>query len=317
MLRFSLKRTLLGVLTLFQVSIVVFVLCSVLPGDPGRRILGPFAAQSSVDALNRALGADKPLLKQYAEWFLSAMQGDLGVSYAYNVPVNSLVGPALANSLKLAALAFLMVIPLAIAGGVVAALKRDGPVDRIITLSGLTLSVLPEFVTGICLILMFALWIPIFPTTADAPPGSGPFVALRYIVLPAATVAILLFGYIARVTRFSTIEALDADYTRTALMKGHPTRVVLRRHVLPNALMPTIAVIATQAGVAMGSLVVTETLFNYPGLGRLIFSAANDKDFPLLEGSVLVVGLVFVVTAILADIAYVLLDPRIRLGATR
>jgi peptide/nickel transport system permease protein len=312
MARFLLKRLGLAIITLFLLSVIVFVAAQVLPGNVARRILGPFADQAAVDNLNRDLGTDKPLLTQYWNWISHFVQGDLGSSLAYHVPVSSLVGDALVHSFKLAAFAFVLVVPLAILGGVVAALKRDSAVDRLITLGGLSLTVVPEFVTGIILILVFALWIDVLPVGASAPSGSGPLTEIKYLILPALTLVLVLFGYIARITRAGTIEALDADYTRTAYLKGLPRRTVVLRHVLRNSLLPTIAVVATQTGFMIGGLVVIETLFNYPGMGRLIFTAARQKDFPLLESAVLIVGIVYLTATLVADIAYSLLNPRIR-----
>jgi peptide/nickel transport system permease protein len=312
MARFLLKRLGLAVVTLFLLSVLVFLGSQVLPGNVARRILGPFADQRAVANLNHELGTDRPLLTQYWDWISHFVRGDLGASLAYHVPVSSLVGDALVNSLKLGAFAFVLVVPLAILGGVVAALKRDTIVDRVITLAGLSLTVVPEFVTGIILILVFALWIDVLPVSANAPDGSGPLTQLKYLVLPALTLVILLFGYIARITRAGTIESLDADYTRTAVLKGLSRGTVIRRHVLRNSLLPTIAVVATQTGFMIGGLVVIETLFNYPGMGRLIFTAARQKDFPLLESAVLIVGIVFLVANLVADVAYSLLNPRIR-----
>jgi peptide/nickel transport system permease protein len=312
MARFLLKRLGLATITLFLLTVIVFFGAQILPGNVARRILGPFADQRAVESLNHQLGTDKPLLTQYWNWISHFFQGDLGSSLSYHVPVSSLIGNALTHSLKLAALAFVLVVPLAILGGVVAALKRDQAMDRIITLTGLSLTVVPEFVTGILLILVFGLWIDVLPVSANAPDGSGFFTQLRYLLLPALTLVVLLFGYIARITRAGTIESLDADYTRTAFLKGLPRRTVIRRHVLRNSLLPTIAVVATQTGYLLGGLVVIETLFNYPGMGRLIFTAANQKDFPLLESAVLIVGIVFLVATLLADLAYSVLNPRIR-----
>jgi peptide/nickel transport system permease protein len=315
MARFLLKRLGLALITLWLLSVIVFVGAQVLPGNVARRILGPFADQAAVDNLNHELGTDRSLWTQYWDWILGFFQGDLGESFAYSLPVSDLIGDALVNSLKLAAFAFVLVVPLSILGGVIAALKRDRAVDRTITLGGLSLSVVPEFVTGIILILVFALWLDLFPVSALAPPGSDPLTQLKYLFLPAMTLVIVLFGYIARITRAGTIEALDADYTRTAVLKGLPRRTVIRRHVLRNSLLPTIAVVATQTGYLIGGLVVIETLFNYPGMGRLIFTAVERKDFPLMQSSVLIVGIVFLVATLLADIAYSLLNPRIRYAA--
>jgi peptide/nickel transport system permease protein len=185
----------------------------------------------------------------------------------------------------------------------------------VITLGGLSLSVIPEFVTGIMLILIFALWLDVLPVSANAPDNADPLTQIKYLLLPAFTLVLLLFGYIARITRAGTIESLDADYTRTAVLKGLPRRTVVRRHVLRNSLLPTIAVVATQTGYLIGGLVVIETLFNYPGMGRLIFTAATQKDFPLLEAAVLIVGIGFLVANLFADLAYSLLNPRIRYAA--
>jgi peptide/nickel transport system permease protein len=315
MARFLLKRLGLATITLLLLSVIIFFGAQVLPGNVGRRILGPFADERSVEALNHQLGTDRPLLTQYWDWISNFVRGDLGESLSYHVPVSSLVGDALVNSLELAALAFLLVVPLAVVGGVIAALKRDRVVDRVITLTGLSLSVVPEFVTGIILILVFGLWLGILPVSADAPPGSNAVTQIKYLLLPAFTLVILLFGYIARITRAGTIESLDADYTRTAVLKGLPRRTVVRRHVLRNSLLPTIAVVATQTGYLIGGLVVIETLFNYPGMGRLIFTAASQKDFPLLQSAVLIVGIGFLLATLLADIAYSVLNPRIRYAA--
>jgi peptide/nickel transport system permease protein len=313
--RFLLTRLGLAAITLFLLSVLVFVGANLLPGDVARRKLGNLASQEAVDQLNHQLGTDKPILVQYWNWVSGLLHGDLGTSLSYRLPVSELIGPALLHSLKLAAFAFVMVVPLAIVGGVIAALKRDRLTDRVITVGGLSLAVVPEFVTGIMLILIFGLWLDLFPVSASAPDGSNILTQLKYLFLPALTLVIVLFGYISRITRAGTIEALDADYTRTAVLKGLPRRTVVGRHVLRNSLLPTIAVIATQTGYLIGGLVVIETLFNYPGMGRLIFTAANAKDFPLLASSVLIVGIVFLVATLLADVAYSLLNPRIRYAA--
>jgi peptide/nickel transport system permease protein len=315
MARFLLKRLGLAIVTLFLLSVIVFFGTQVLPGNVARRILGPFADQAAVEALNEKLGTDRPLLTQYGDWLSDFFHGDLGESLALGVPVSELVSSALVHSLKLAALTFVLVVPLAILGGVVAALKKDRPTDRVITVGSISLTVVPEFVTGIFLILVFALWADLLPVSANAPDGSGFFTQLEYLILPALALVILLFGYIARITRAGTIESLDSDYARTAVLKGLPQRTVIRRHVLRNSLLPTIAVVATQTGYLIGGLVVIERLFNYPGMGRLIFTAATQKDFPLLQSSVLVVGIVFLVATLLADLAYSLLNPRIRFAS--
>lgn len=314
MSKFVLRRIGLALITLFLLSVLVFIGTQLLPGDVGRRILGPFANQEAVDALNARLGTDRPVLVQYWDWITSAVTGDLGFSISFSRPVSELLGRALGNSLKLAALAFVIVVPLSLAGGVFAALRRGTFVDRLITVGGLSATVIPEFVSGVVLIVVFGVFLGWLPGIATAPAGSGFITQMRYLILPAIPLVLVLFGYIARITRAGVIEALEADYTRTAILKGLPRSTVIRRDVLRNALLPTIAVIASQVGYLIGGLVIVEVLFTYQGVGKLLFDAARNADFPLLAGGVLVVGAAFQVSMLLADVAYSWLNPRIRLS---
>ncbi len=313
--RFLLKRLGLAIVTLFLLSVIVFVAASVLPGDVGRRILGPFADQRAVDQLNDELGTNRSVVAQYVDWLTSFVSGDLGESYAFQRPVEDLLGPALQNSAKLAVLAFVLVVPLAILGGVVAALNQGRLRDRFISIGGLSATAIPEFVWAVVVILLFALWLDVLPVTATAPRGSGFLTQLQYLLLPALCLVFVLFGYIARMTRAGTIEALDADYARTAFLKGLPRRTVIRRHVLRNSLLPTIAVIATQTGYLIGGLVAIELIFNYQGVGLLIYRAAQKTDLPLLQSAVLVVGFIYLAATLIADVLYSVLNPRIRLAA--
>ncbi|MEE9472349.1 MAG: ABC transporter permease [Acidimicrobiia bacterium] len=314
MSRFVLRRIGLALITLFLLSILVFIGTQLLPGNVGRRVLGPFATQEAVDALNERLGTDRALIVQYGDWIGSAVQGDLGDSISFSRPVTQLLGRALRNSAKLALVSFIIVVPLGVFGGIIAALKRGKLTDRLITVGGLSATVIPEFVSGIVLIIVFAVWLDWFPGTATAPPDSGFITQLHHLILPAIPLVLVLFGYIARITRAGMIEALESDYVRTATLKGLPRTTIIRREVLRNALLPTIAVVASQIGYLIGGLVVVEVLFNYQGIGRLLFDAAQKADFPLLAGGVLVVGAAFQVSMLLADIAYSLLNPRIRVG---
>jgi peptide/nickel transport system permease protein len=239
----------------------------------------------------------------------------MGMSYVFRTPVAPFVIDALGNSIKLAAMAFVLVVPIGILGGVVAALNLNRPLDRIISLGGLSMTVLPEFVTGIILILIFGVWLRWLPISATWPSGAGFVTQLYYLILPSVPLFLVLFGYVARMARAGMIEALDSDYTRTAILKGLPRHTVLWRHVLRNALLPTITVIATQTGYLIGGLVVIETLFRYQGIGSLIFNAARGKDFPMLEAGILAIGIVYAVATLAADFLYSMLNPRIRLGA--
>ncbi len=315
MKRFLLKRFGLALVTLVLLSIIAFAAAQLLPGNVGRNVLGGFATQRSVDIFNHEHGVYGPVYTQYGRWIGHLARGDLGTSLEYNVPVSSLVGPALKNSLKLALLAFVLCIPLSIVGGVYAGLRQGRAADRVITISGLSLTAVPEFVSAIVLIVIFGVALKWLPVTAQAPQGASFFLQVKYLLLPAFALTMVLFGYIARMARAGTIEALDADYTRTAFLKGLSKRTVLRKHVLRNALLPTIAVIATQTGYLIGGLVVIEKVFNYPGIGQRIYTAAQNKDFTMLETGVLIVGIVYLVATLAADLLYSVLNPRIRYGA--
>ena len=315
MARFIAKRVALGLVTLWLLSILVFFMANVLPGNVGRRVLGPFASPTAVAALNHQLGTDKPILTQYVDQMKGYLKGDMGTTVATRQPVSDVLWPALGRSAKLAALAFIIVVPLSILGGVYAALHEGSLRDRVITVGGLSAAAVPDFVWAVLLLIIFSLGLGLLPSTAAFPDGSGPLTQIKYLLLPAFCLVFVLFGYIARMARAGTIESLDADYTRTAVIKGLPERTVLRRHVLRNSLLPTIAVIATQVGYLMGGLVVIELIFNYQGIGQMIFRAATQKDFPSLEAAVLVVGVVFLVSTLIADILYSVLNPRVRLGS--
>lgn len=314
MTRFLLKRIGLALITLVLLSMIVFGVSTVLPGNIGRAVLGPFAAQESVDQLNEQLGANRPVVEQYIDWARGLLRGDLGVSLTKQVPARELLGPALENSFKLAFVAFLICVPLSILGGIVAGLRYGRATDRGITIAGISFAAMPEFVTGIVLILVFSIWLGWLPVTAQWGEGANVLTQAKYLLLPAITLTLVLFGYIARITRVGTIEALESDYTRTAYLKGLPSSVVIRKHVLRNALMPTIAVVAVQVGYLVGGLVVVEVLFNYQGVGLLIYEAARQKDLPLLTAGVLVVGIVYLVVTLIADILYAVMNPRIRFG---
>jgi peptide/nickel transport system permease protein len=312
MARFILRRLGLAVITLWLISVLVFCSIQLLPGNVGRSILGPLASPQNVAALNHQLGTDKPALTQYKDWATGVVQGDFGTSQKLQVPVRPQLTAALRHSFELALVAFLLVVPLSLIGGTIAALRLGSAVDRGITVSGLSLSAVPEFVTGILLIVIFGIWLNVLPITATWEPGAGIGTQVQHLVMPAIALSGVLFGYIARMARAGMVEALDSDYVRTAVLKGLPNRTVIWRHAMRNALLPTITVIATQLGYLIGGLVVVEILFNYQGIGRLIFSAAAAHDVPMLEGGAMVVGAVYLFATLMADVLYSLLNPRIR-----
>jgi peptide/nickel transport system permease protein len=302
--------------TLLVLSAIVFATAQLLPGNVGRSVLGRDATEEAVAMYNHEHGTDRAAVVQYIDWVGGAVRGDFGESLAQTgVPVWEIVRPALGNSLKLALMAFVLVVPFGILGGVLAGMSGGGPTDRAITVVGVSLAVVPEIVTGLVLILVFSIWLGWLPVTAQWDPGAGPLTQVKYLTLPAVALVIVLFGYIARITRAGVVEALDADYTRTAYLKGLPHGTVIRKHVLRNALTPTIAVIATQVGYLFGGLVAIEYLFNYQGIGLMVLQAAQQKDFTLLTAGVMIVGTVYLLFTLVADILFALLNPRIRFEA--
>lgn len=316
MAAYVLRRCALALVTLWLLSMIVFFAGQVLPGDPGRSILGPLAAQRSVQNLDHQLGVDRPLVTQYWSWISGLVRGNMGQSYQFRSPVEPFIHAALVNSVKLAALAFVVVVPLGILGGVIAALNVGRLTDRVISVTGLSAATVPEFVSGIVVIVIFGVELKLLPVSASSGPGASALTQLDHLILPAIPLVLVLFGYIARMARAGTIEALESDYARTATLKGLSRSVVIRRHILRNSLLPTITVVATQTGYLIGGLVVVETLFNYQGIGKLIFQAAQGKDFPMLEAGVLTIGIVYMVATLIADVIYTLLNPRLRLGST-
>lgn len=315
--KFLLGRLGLALLTLWLLSVLVFLASQILPGDVGSKILGPTADKGAIAALNAELGLDRPPLERYIDFATGLLRGDFGESYSQRRAVGPLLLESSLRSLKLAIVAFVIVVPLAVSAGVFAAMKQGRPIDRIITTIGLSAMVVPEFVSGIIVILILGLWLNVFPISATAPAESGLVTQIYHLILPAIPLVFVMFGYIQRVTRASTIEVLRSDYVRTATLKGLNRFTVIRRHVLRNALPSSVTVVATQVGYMFGGLVVIEILFNYKGIGLLLFRATRDKDFPLLASCVMVVGAVYLLFTLLGDLTHSLLNPRLRVGGKR
>jgi peptide/nickel transport system permease protein len=299
-------------LTLWLVSLGVFVVSELLPGDVAIFILGQQATPDALAVLRKQLGLDQPAPLRYATWLIGFLHGDWGKSLALQVPIADLVLSRMVNSFVLASLALVVTVPVSVALGLLAALRRGRVMDRAISLIGLSGLAIPEFVSGVLLIVLFSLTLRIAPASAQIPTGASPLSVLPALVLPALTLAVTLFAYISRMTRASAIEVLASDYVRTAVLKGLPTSAVLTRHVLRNALLPTVTVIGAQIGWLVGGLVVVEHLFGYPGLGDLLLFAALNKDVPLLEASVMVVAGVYMLSNLGAELLFGVLNPRIR-----
>lgn len=314
MSRYLLRRLGFLLLTLLVSSALIFVICRLLPGDVARVILGREASDAAVAALREQLGLNRPLPLQYLDWLAGFVTGDWGESFSTRQPIRELVGERLANSLMLAGLTMLIAVPLAIGLGVLAGLRADRPADTAISVSSLAVVGLPEFVTGLLLIELFAFRLRWLPANSSIAPGAGFVEALPQLVLPALTATLVLLAYIVRLTRAGVIEELKQGYVRTAALKGLPWRTVVLRHVLRNALLPTITVIAISLGWLISGLIVVENVFNYPGVGRLLTFAIDRRDLPLLQAISMITVLVFALSNLGADLLYALLNPRIRLG---
>jgi peptide/nickel transport system permease protein len=315
MARYLARRLLLALVTLWLLVTIVFTISNVLPRDVGRTILGPFAPQESVDALNERLGTNRPLYIRYAESIAGIATLDFGESFVSGQPVLPQILAAAGRSAKLAGLALVITIPTAIAAGLYAARRRDRKVDRAIVLLGVTSSSIPEFITATILVVVVGVQLGWLPVLATPPPDADVLTQARYLLMPAIAMAIVYFGYIARMTRAGTIEVLQSDYTRTATMKGLTTSQTMRRHVIRNALVPTVAVIAVQIGYLFGGIIAVEKIFNYNGMGATMLSAAQHKDLPMLTAGVIVIGIVYMLATLTADLLTAWMNPRIRLDA--
>lgn len=313
MSRFLLKRLFSAIVTLWLLATIVFAIVNVLPGNIGRKILGPFAPEAEVIAFNQRLGTDRPLIEQYLRSMRNIVTLDFGDSFVSGQQVLDQVLPALGRSGKIALLAFLITIPISVVAGIIAARRQDKLTDRTIVNVGLASSSIPEFVTAAVLVSVFCVHWKFLKAFANPPDGTSLIGQLRYLLAPAVAMAITYFGYLARMTRAGVITALHSDYARTATMKGLTRRQVMRRHILRNALAPTITVISVQIGYLFGGIIGVERVFNYPGLGSLMWNAAKARDVPLLQGAVLLVGIIYMVSTLVADLVIAALNPRIRL----
>jgi len=310
---FIVRRLLLGILVLVLVSVVVFVATQALPGDPARAILGRSATPQSLAALRKQLHLDRPVLLQYWTWVSGLLHGNLGKSLAAQQPVTTLLSPKLVNSAVLVVIAAVVSIPVSIAIGSWAALKREKIFDTLGSNLLLVLAALPEFVVAVVLIIFFSTTVfNIFPAISTIPPGSRPWDDFGALVLPALTLVIAVAPYVARIMRASMIEVLESEYVEMARLKGLPERTVLVRHALPNALGPVFQVIALNLAYLAGGIVVVEYVFNYSGVGSALQDAVVNHDLPVVQALAMLIAAVYVVLNLLADVATILVTPRLR-----
>ena len=295
-------------------SVLVFLATHALPATIAEVMLGQYATPDTVAALETKLGLTRPLLTQYWEWASGVMRGDLGRSLVMEVPIAPVLWTALGRSAVLGAAAMIVVSVLGIALGVVAAVRRGRVVDHLASGFAIVGLSVPEFFWGLLLILLFGLYLRLLPTSGydTLEHGAGSFVA--HMVLPVATLAIGLLAHIARLTRSSMLEALDTAYVKAARARGLPEWAVVTRHALRNALLPTITVLAQDVGFLIGGIVAVETIFAYPGIGRLLVYALERHDLPLMQAAILVLTAVQCLANLAADLLYALFNPQIRYG---
>jgi peptide/nickel transport system permease protein len=299
-------------LVLLAVSILTFWLIQLVPGDPGRNALGQYATVAQVRAWDVQNGLAGSVVTRYLHWIGGFFSGDWGTSFTYLVPSRPIILGHLANSALLALYAFVLLVPVSVILGSVQAYREGRRTDRAITISLMTLSSVPEFVIGVLLLVVFAVGLKAFPVQSGAD-ATGDFgQRIQAMTLPAVVLAVSYLAVLARMVRTGTAGAITAPFHRTAVLKGLPPGVIVRRHVARNALIPTLQLLGIYLGGLLGGSAVVETLFNYPGLGALMVVAAERKDAVLLTDGVMVTGVIALLALLLTDVSLILMDPRIR-----
>jgi peptide/nickel transport system permease protein len=309
--RFILRRLVQSAVVLLGVTLVVFLLLQLVPGDPVRIALGTRYDQGTYDALRARSGLDRPLVVQYLSYVGHALTGDLGVSFRSGQPVSTIVVERLPATLSLALTAILLAVIVAFPLGVISGVRNGSPVDhaaRVFSQFGVSV---PDFWMGIMGILLFSGVLGWLPPSGYQSLRESPTGWLSHVILPAATVGLVTASILTRFIRSSVLEVLSEDYVRTAEAKGLRPRVVVLRHVLRNALIPVVTVVAVQLASLLGGVIVVEVLFAWPGIGRLTYDSVQARDYPVLQGAVFLVAALFLLVNLLVDILYARLDPRI------
>jgi peptide/nickel transport system permease protein len=312
MIKLFLQRLVLGLLTLVFVSGIVFVAVEALPGDACTALLGRMAKGTRLDNCRRDSGIERPALTRYAEWTLGALQGDFGVSLKRNKPISDIIGSRLRNTLVLGLSATLIGVPIAIFLGIIAGLWRDRPPDLWVSTIAIFAMTIPEFVSSTLLILIFSVWLGWLPGIVTTPPNAPLVEFLSDIILPIIALALVMTAHILRMVRTSVIDVMASDYVQMAQLKGVPYWRMVFRHVLPNALLPTINLVAVTIAWLVGGGVVIEVVFNYPGLGRLTIDAIADRDLALVQAIALILAAVYIGLNLFADLLTLVANPRLR-----
>jgi ABC-type dipeptide/oligopeptide/nickel transport system permease component len=306
MTRHLLQRFLLTLPALWLVLSLVFLMIHIVPGDPVEQMLGEGAAPGELMQMRHALGLDQPLLTQYVHYFSQLAHGDLGQSFKFQAPVRRIIFERYPATLSLAFLALLVCAAIAIPAGTLAAYRRGRASDRAVSIFTLLGLAVPNFALGPVLILFFSIELGLLPVSGRGGPA--------FYVLPAATLGAALAAILTRMVRGSMLEELSSDYVRTARAKGLSMSAVLFRHAFRNALIPIITILGLQFGTLLAGTIVTETIFSWPGIGRLTVQAISARDYPLLQGCILVITVSYVLVNLLTDVLYAVIDPRVRLS---
>jgi peptide/nickel transport system permease protein len=312
MLAFVVRRLASTVLVMGLVGVFIFLLLHLSPGDPAAIIAGDNTTPEQIEAIRTGLGLNDPLLLQFVRWAARVLGGDLGISIFSNVPVSTLIGQRIWPTLSLALTTIVLAVTLAIAAGVLAAWNAGGWIDRMVMMLSVVSFSMPVFVVGYLLIYGFAIELRWLPVQGYAALTEGLWPWLRHLILPSIALGLAYVALIARITRTSMLDVLAEDYMRTARAKGVATGSMLLKHALKNAGVPIITIIGIGIALLIGGVVVTETVFNIPGIGRLVVDAIAKRDYPIIQGVILVFSGVYVIVNLLVDLSYTLLDPRIR-----
>ena len=308
------RRLLFVVLVLVAVSMLVFGITALLPANVAYLILGPFAPPEQVRALELKLGLTDPIWQQYVRWAGGFLSGNLGESTLMNRPIAPLLMEAVGRSMMLTGASFVLIAVIGVGLGIAAALRHGRPLDHGISVGTYLGIAVPEFFWAIIVIMVFAAWLGWLPASGYEPLSAGFTVWAKHLIAPTMTLVFGHLAHVSRLTRSSMIEVLQSPYVTAARAKGLPERVVIMHHALRNALLPTITVLALDFGRLMGGIVVVETIFAYPGLGRLIVFSIQNRDLPTLQAAILVVAAVYALASLLADLLYARLNPKIRFG---
>jgi peptide/nickel transport system permease protein len=314
---FLIQRGFISLVTLFLITVIVFTGVRMIPGDPARVMAGTDADESGLEEIRQKYGLHDPIAVQYLRWLGLALRGDLGESIRIHVPVLRLVGQKLPITLQLAAYALVVALLIAIPVGVLAAVRRNTPWDYLASSVSLCGVSIPNFWLGIMLILFLSVRLRWLPASGFVPFFQDPGANTLRLLMPAVVLGAALGAVLMRQTRNSMIEVLGADYIRTAYAKGLRTRIVVFRHAIRNGLIPVVTIFGLQLGALIGGAVVTEQIFVLPGFGRLILEAVFTRDYPVVQGVVLITSSAYVLINLLVDVSYSLLNPRIRIGGGR